>query len=244
MAHQEAICEVSWKLSWQMQLCFFDHLRSHQSIHNVEYKLLLYHNSQLQMITRNRRRNWIIVNCDLNQKNKPNANIPDKVYMGWRARFPVIPNEPRWPRNFCSGTPCTKPEQGYNIKRDNLQIQSCNIRCTRTIKHLKISYSEVQTQKNPENPTARPTFFRELITRICFRIYKKYHHQLGELTGKQRIMYKRGFEDRSSPSTWCWLNTAMRTWTKREVRLEGIKPSNWTEQNETFSCTNDYKLKR
>lgn len=44
------------------------------------------------------------LNCSQNRK------IPDKVYIGWSARFPVTPNEPKWPRSFCSGTPCMKPK--------------------------------------------------------------------------------------------------------------------------------------
>lgn len=44
------------------------------------------------------------LNCSQNRK------IPDKVYIGWSARFPVTPNEPKWPRSFCSETPCMKPK--------------------------------------------------------------------------------------------------------------------------------------
>ena len=32
--------------------------------------------------------------------------LPDKVYIGWRARLPETPKEPRCALNFCSGTPC------------------------------------------------------------------------------------------------------------------------------------------
>lgn len=32
--------------------------------------------------------------------------IPDSVYIGCSARFPVMPNEPKWPLSFCSATPC------------------------------------------------------------------------------------------------------------------------------------------
>jgi hypothetical protein len=41
--------------------------------------------------------------------------IPDKVYMGWSARFPVTPKEPKWPRSFCSGTPCRKYQKAKSI---------------------------------------------------------------------------------------------------------------------------------
>lgn len=48
--------------------------------------------------------------------------LPDKVYIGWRARLPETPNEPRCALNFCSGTPC-KQRHIHFLTKAGIQVR-------------------------------------------------------------------------------------------------------------------------
>ena len=80
------------------------------------------------------------------------GKIPDNVYIGWSARFPVTPKEPKWDRSFCSGTPCKKKTLN---KKFDLKIASMDILNSKNQKNM-ISIGTLKHIKGWSKPTRDP----------------------------------------------------------------------------------------